>query len=102
MNSVNELIKKINTDLQTVEMEDKELKDPQYVADVIQFLALEKIPAYVPADQLETFFNASEQNFKESTFKKFIPDYEQFLRELESDFRASVMLGDMELDEEET
>jgi hypothetical protein len=66
-------------------------------------MALEKMPVYVPADQLEAFVNASEQNFKESTFKKFIPNYEQFLRELESDFRASVMLGDVDLEEiEET
>ncbi|MDR0281992.1 MAG: hypothetical protein LBI53_01350 [Candidatus Peribacteria bacterium] len=61
-------------------------------------MALEKMPNYVPGDQLEQFFDETEESFKESTFKKFIPDYEAFLYELESDFWASVMLGDVDME----
>ena len=99
MNSLKELIKSINEQIQNSDFKyDDILGDSEYLEDILWIMALEKMPNYVQKDQLEQFFDETEKSFKESTFKKFIPNYEEFLRELESDFWASVMLGDVDME----
>ncbi|MDR0369679.1 MAG: hypothetical protein LBH96_04125 [Candidatus Peribacteria bacterium] len=97
MNTVKELVSKINQDILSLRVSER-LKNPNYISSLLQSMALEKIVYYIPEDQLEEFVNESEKSFKESTFKKFIPNYEEFLRELEADFWASVILSDIGID----
>ena len=98
MTTLKELKQKINSVLASSEVDDEMLQDSEYVSAMLDMMALQKMPAYVPDDLLEAFVTESEQSFKESTFKKFIPDYEEFLRDLEADFWASVMLGDVDIE----
>jgi len=98
MKSLKELVAHLVSSVEASDIDDTLLRDPDYISGMLQISALEKIPAYISDDQLEAFVDASEKSFKESTFKQFIPDYETFLRELEADFWAGVMLGDVEME----
>ena len=63
-----------------------DLTEKDVVAEVIQGLALEMMPKIVEKNKLEEFVNESEKSFTESTFKKYIANYPEFLDNLEQEF----------------
>ena len=46
----------------------------------------------MPKDKLKDFIEASEQNYTEATFKKFIPNYEEFLNSVEQEFYNELLM----------
>ena len=88
MNTLKELVDKIYTDLQESDWVKQypDLTEKDVVAEVIQGLALEMMPKIVEKNKLEEFVNESEKWFTESTFKKYIANYPEFLDNLEQEF----------------
>ncbi len=88
MNTLKELFDKIYTDLQESDWVKQypDLTEKDVVAEVIQSLALEMMPKIVEKNKLEEFVNESEKSFTESTFKKYISNYPEFLNNVEQEF----------------
>ncbi len=88
MNTLKELVDKIYTDLQESDWVKQypDLTEKDVVAEVIQSLALEMMPKIVEKNKLEEFVNESEKSFTESTFKKYISNYPEFLNNVEQEF----------------
>ena len=61
--------------------------------DYIQDLALDMMPEFVNENELDIFVDESEKNYKESTFKKFIHNYSDFLNHVESEFYSSLLFS---------
>ena len=94
MNTLKELVNKIYIDLQeSVWIQQyPDLTEKDVVAEVIQNLALEMIPNFVQKGKLEEFVDASEKNYKEETFKKYIDNYSEFLDAVESEFYNGLLV----------
>lgn len=88
MNSLKELLNKVYTDLQKSDWIEQypDLSEKDIVAEVIQNIALEMMPKFVEKDKLEEFVDESEKEYKEETFKKYIPNYSEFLDNVEQEF----------------
>ena len=88
MNSLKELLNKIYTDLQKSDWINQypDFSEKDIVAEVIQNIALEMMPKFVKKDKLEEFVNESEKDYKEDTFKRYIPNYSEFLNNVEQEF----------------
>ena len=95
MKTLKELIQKIYKDLAETDriIQYPELSEIKTLADYIQTLTLDMMPEFVNKGELEGFVNESEMNYKESTFKKFIPNYSEFLDNVESEFYNSLLLS---------
>ena len=94
MNTLKELINKIYTDLQKSDWikQYPDLIEKDVVAEIIQDLALEMMPNFVQKGRLEEFVEESENSYKEETFKKYIPNYSEFLNSVESEFYNGLLV----------
>lgn len=94
MNTLKELINKIYTDLQKSDWikQYPDLIEKDVVAEIIQDLALEMMPNFVQKGRLEEFVEESEKSYKEETFKKYIPNYSEFLNSVESEFYNGLLV----------
>lgn len=95
MQTLKELVNKIYTELPTTERlkEYPDLADKWVLADILENIALDIMPDFVQRWQLKDFVEASEKDYTETTFKKFIPNYEKFLNEVENQFYQSLLIG---------
>lgn len=95
MNTLKDLVNKVYTELQATDRinEYPDLTEKWSVADELQFIALDIMPNFVPRDKLTDFVEASEKNYSESTFKEFIPNYEEFLNKVGENFYQSLLLS---------
>ena len=88
MNNLKELINKIYDDLKKSDWIEQypDLSEKDIVTEVIQNIALDMMPKFVGKDKLEEFVNESEKNYKEETFKRYVPNYSEFLDNVEQEF----------------
>lgn len=95
MNTLKDLVNKVYTELQTTDRvtEYPDLTEKWYVADELQFIALDIMPHFIPKNKLNDFVENSEKSYTEETFKNFIPNYEEFLKEVENQFYQSLLVG---------
>lgn len=95
MQTLRELIQKIYNDLKQTDriVHYPELSEIRTLSDYIQDLALDMMPEFVNKNELDIFVEESERNYKESTFKKFIPNYSDFLNHVESEFYSSLLFS---------
>lgn len=95
MQTLKELIQKIYKDLKQTDriIHYPELSEIETLSDYIQDLALDMMPKFVNRDNLKNFVDECEKNYKESTFKKFIPNYSSFLDSVESEFYNSLLFS---------
>lgn len=94
MNTLKELVNKIYIDLQKSDWIEQypDLTEKSFIWDMIQNLALEMMPNFVQKSKLEEFVDASEKNYKEETFKKYIDNYSEFLDAVESEFYNGLLV----------
>ena len=88
MNSLKELIDKIYLNIQKTDLLKKypEYTDKKMVGFELEWIALDIIPDFIPEDKKEEFIDSCEENYNESTFKKYISNYSDFLNTVESEF----------------
>jgi len=94
MNKLKDLINVVYNNLQESEWvnEYPELKEMDIVSEIIQDIALEMMPDYVPRNKLEEFVDESEKSYNEKTFKKYVEDYSNFLDNVEQEFYAWLLI----------
>ena len=94
MNTLKELVNKIYNDLQESDWieEYPDLSEKGIVADILQNIALDIMPKFVEKNKLEEFVNESEKNYTETTFKKYINNYPNFLNTVEQDFYNNLLI----------
>ena len=94
MNTLKELLNKVYSDLQKSDWikQYPDLTEKDVVSEVIQDLALEMMPNFVQKGRLEEFVEESEKSYKEETFKKYIPNYSEFLNSVESEFYKGLLV----------
>lgn len=94
MNTLKELVNKIYNDLQESDWieEYPDLSEKVTVADILQNIALDAMPKFVEKNKLEEFVNESEKNYTETTFKKYINNYPNFLNTVEQDFYNNLLI----------
>lgn len=94
MNTLKELVNKIYIELQSTDRikQYPDLTEKDVVSEVIQDLALEMMPNFVQKGRLEEFVEESEKSYKEETFKKYIPNYSEFLNSVESEFYKGLLV----------
>ena len=94
MNSLKELFNRVYTDLQESDWikQYPDLTDKDIVAEIIQSLALEMMPNFVEKGKLEEFVAESEKSYTEMTFKKYIPNYSEFLDNVEQEFYNGLLI----------
>lgn len=95
MQTLKELINKVYSEFQTTDWANEypDLNDKRIIADTLEDIALNSITDFVPKNQLKEFIEASEKNYTETTFKKFIPDYGEFLNSIEEEFYNELLIG---------
>lgn len=88
MNTLKDLVNKVYSDLQTSNwiIQYPELSKKKYLGEYLEALALANLEDFISEDSIDDFENESEENFKESTFKKYIKDYSKFLNAVENEF----------------
>lgn len=88
MNSLKELLDKIHKDIQSSDLikEYPEYSDRKMIGYELESIALDIMPNYIPEDKKEEFINECEENYNETTFKKYVKDYSLFLDEVEKKF----------------
>lgn len=94
MNTLKELVNKIYTDLQESDWikHFPDLSKKGFIWDIIQSIALDMMPNFIEKNKLEEFVDASEKNYKEETFKKYINNYSEFLDAVEKEFYSGLLL----------
>lgn len=94
MDTLKELVNKIYTELQFTDRikQYPDFTEKDVVAVIIQDLALETMPNFVVEGRLEEFVEKSEKSYKEETFKKYIPNYSEFLNGVESEFYKGLLV----------
>lgn len=94
MNTLKELVIKIYSDLQNSERinEYPDLSNKKVLAESLEAIALDSLEDFVPKDKLNEFADESEQSYTESTFKKYIPNYSEFLSYVENEFYNSLII----------
>lgn len=94
MNTLKELLNKIYLDLQDSDRikEYPDLTNKKLVADELEAIALNIMPGFVAENMLDEFENASEENYSETTFKKYITDYSEFLDNVEQQFYNGLLV----------
>lgn len=94
MNTLKELLNKVYSDLQKSDWikQYPDLIEKDVVAEIIQDLALEMMPNFVQKGRLEEFVEESEKSYKEETFKKYIPNYSEFLDKVEQEFYNGLLV----------
>ena len=94
MNTLKELLNKVYLDLQTSDRieEYPELSEKKNIADTLEAIALNSLQDFISEDKLDAFTDESEKSFTESTFKKYISNYPEFLNNVESEFYNGLLL----------
>lgn len=94
MNTLKELFNKVYSDLQKSNWikEYPELSEKKVLADQLEAIALNIMPAFVDEDKLEEFADASDEYYTEETFKKYIDNYSEFLDAVESEFYNGLLV----------
>jgi len=95
MQTLKELIKKVHTEFLASDWskEYSDLTDIHVLSDSLEAIALDTIADFIPKNKLNDFIEASEKSYTEETFKKFIPNYWEFLDEVENQFYQSLLVG---------
>ena len=88
MNTLKELLNKVYLDLQNSDRIDEypDLSEKRIVAESLEAIALNIMPSFVDESSLEEFSEASEKSYTETTFKKYINNYSEFLDNVEQEF----------------
>ena len=94
MNTLKELVNNVYTDLQKSDWINQypELTEKSTVSDILQWIALDMMPRFVESSNLEKFVNESEVNYTETTFKKYINNYPEFLNTVEQEFYNGLLV----------
>jgi len=94
METLKELVNKIYTDLQESDWirQYPDLVEKSFVGEVVQSIALDMMPKFVEKGKLEDFVNESEKSYTESTFKKYINNYSEFLDTVEQEFYNGLLM----------
>lgn len=94
MNTLKDLLNKVYLDLQNSDWikEYPDLSKKRVIADSLEAIALNLIPSFVSEDTLEDFSNKTEESYTESTFKKYIDNYSEFLDNVEQEFYNSLLI----------
>ena len=94
MNTLKELLNKVYTDLQKSDRikEYPDLSDKKVVADELEAIALNIMSGFVDEDMFDEFANASEESYTETTFKKYITNYSEFLDNVEQEFYNGLLM----------
>ena len=94
MNKLKELVDKIYLDLQSSDWikEYPELSKKRNVAENLEAIALDIMPDFVSEDDLEEFADECEKSYTETTFKKYIKNYSEFLNMVEQEFYNGLLI----------
>ncbi len=94
MNTLKELVNNVYTDLQKSDWINQypELTEKSTVSDILQWITLDMMPRFVESSNLEKFVNESEVNYTETTFKKYINNYPEFLNTVEQEFYNGLLV----------
>jgi hypothetical protein len=94
MNTLKELLNKVYTDLQKSDWikEYPELSQKKEVANYLEAIALATIPDFVEKDSLDEFSKASQESYTETTFKRYITKYSEFLINVEHEFYNGLLM----------
>lgn len=94
MNTLKELLNKVYLDLQNSDWlkEYPDLSEKRVIADSLEAIALNIIPSFVDEDKLEEFTDKTEESYTESTFKKYISNYSEFLDNVEQEFYNGLLV----------
>ena len=94
MNTLKELVNKVYLDLQSSEWinEYPELSEKRNIADGLEAIALNMIQDFVPEEDMENFADECDTAYSESTFKKYIKDYTEFLNRVEHEFYNGLLM----------
>ena len=68
------------------------MSEKDIVAEIVQNISLETMPNFVEKNKLEEFVDASEKNYREETFKKYINNYSDFLDKVEQEFYNGLLV----------
>lgn len=94
MNTLKELLDKVYLNLQNSEWinEYPDLSEKRVVADSLEAIALNIILNFVDENKLEEFTDKAEESYTESTFKKYISNYSEFLDNVEQEFYNGLLM----------
>lgn len=94
MNKLKELVDKVYLDLQSSDWikEYPELSKKRNVAEELEAIALSIMPDFVAEDDLDNFADECDQSYTETTFKKYIKNYSEFLNMVEQQFYNGLLI----------
>ena len=94
MNTLKELINKVDTDLQKSDWLNQypDLEEKDILSEIIQNIALNMVPNFIKKNKLQEFVEESEKSYKEETFKKYINNYSEFLNSVEQEFYNGLLM----------
>ena len=94
MNTLKELLDKVYLNLQNSDWikEHPDLSEKRVVADSLEAIALNIMPSFVDEKELEDFANKTEESYTETTFKKYINNYSEFLDNVEQEFYNGLLI----------
>ena len=94
MNTLKELINKVDTDLQKSDWLNQypDLEEKDILSEIIQNIALNMVPNFIKKNKLQEFVEESEKSYKEETFKKYINNYSEFLDAVEQEFYNGLLM----------
>ena len=94
MNTLKELLNKIYLDLQDSDRikEYPGLTDKKLIANELEAIALAVMPSFIADNMLDEFSSASDENYSEATFRKYIADYSEFLDNVEQQFYNGLLV----------
>lgn len=94
MHSLKDLVNKIYNDLQKSDWikQYPELTEKSTVSDILQWITLDMMPKFVEKGKLEEFVDESEKSYTETTFKKYITNYSEFLNAVEQEFYNGLLV----------
>lgn len=94
MSTLKDLVNRVYADLQESDWigQYPDFKEKSFVWDVIQWIALDIMPKFVEKGKLEEFVDESEKSYTETTFKKYITNYSEFLDSVEQEFYNGLLM----------
>ena len=94
MNTLKELLDKVYLNLQNSDWINQypDLSEKGVVADSLEAIALNIMPSFVDEKELEDFANKTEESYTETTFKKYINNYSEFLDNVEQEFYNGLLM----------
>lgn len=94
MTKLKELVEKVYIDLQSSNWikEYPELSKKKNVAEHLEAIALSIMPDFVSEDDLDKFADECDKSYTETTFKKYIKNYSEFLNMVEQEFYNGLLI----------